>query len=319
MSSYRLPYLPHLRLRATFRAQEQARLPAFKGSMLRGVFGHSLRSVVCAMEARTRCEGCSLRGACVYTKIFETFVEGEPPPFLKGVSTSVRPFVFEPVTEVRDFSPGDVLETGLVLVGRAVELQPFVLLALERMGGRGFGSARARFSLERVDYLGADGRWRSGFRAGAAAWPGGVGPVTVNGEGDECERATVRFLTPTRVQTDGTVRREVRFRRLVFLMLRRVLELAHFHVPGAEVDWEFRPLLEASDRVRVVRSDLRWQGLRRYSNRQRGSVPLDGFVGEMELAGDLGPFMPLLRAAEVVHVGKGAAFGLGQVEVLAGG
>jgi CRISPR-associated endoribonuclease Cas6 len=35
------------------------------------------------------------------------------------------------------------------------------------------------------------------------------------------------------------------------------------------------------------------------------------------LEGDVAPFAPLLRAAEILHAGKGAVFGLGKVEVAA--
>jgi CRISPR/Cas system endoribonuclease Cas6 (RAMP superfamily) len=44
-------------------------------------------------------------------------------------------------------------------------------------------------------------------------------------------------------------------------------------------------------------------------------MKLGGLVGTMTLAGDLSPFTPLLRAAEILHVGKGATFGLGKVAV----
>lgn len=44
-------------------------------------------------------------------------------------------------------------------------------------------------------------------------------------------------------------------------------------------------------------------------------MKLGGLVGDLHLEGDLAPFAPLLRAAEVVHVGKGATFGLGKVEI----
>jgi CRISPR/Cas system endoribonuclease Cas6 (RAMP superfamily) len=36
----------------------------------------------------------------------------------------------------------------------------------------------------------------------------------------------------------------------------------------------------------------------------------------MELEGDVAMFGPLLRTAEVLHVGKGATLGLGRVEVV---
>ncbi|MGD2115100.1 MAG: hypothetical protein PVG07_08605, partial [Acidobacteriota bacterium] len=80
-----LPAIPSLRLRVTLRAEEPARLPGYQGSMLRGAFGHALRTAVCAMGPRQPCATCSLRRECVHPRLFETLVEGEPPPFLKGL------------------------------------------------------------------------------------------------------------------------------------------------------------------------------------------------------------------------------------------
>lgn len=39
--------------------------------------------------------------------------------------------------------------------------------------------------------------------------------------------------------------------------------------------------------------------------------------GPSHAEGDVSPFAPLLRAAEILHAGKGAVFGLGKVEVVA--
>jgi CRISPR-associated endoribonuclease Cas6 len=44
-------------------------------------------------------------------------------------------------------------------------------------------------------------------------------------------------------------------------------------------------------------------------------MTLGGFVGEMEIEGDLEPLAPLLATAEILHVGKGATFGLGRIEI----
>ncbi|HXO20887.1 MAG TPA: hypothetical protein VOA87_13305, partial [Thermoanaerobaculia bacterium] len=75
---YLLPRIPYLRLRFTLRALGRARLPAYHGSLLRGAFGHALRRAVCVMGAEQACLSCRLRRACVHTRLFETFVEGEP-------------------------------------------------------------------------------------------------------------------------------------------------------------------------------------------------------------------------------------------------
>jgi hypothetical protein len=43
-------------------------------------------------------------------------------------------------------------------------------------------------------------------------------------------------------------------------------------------------------------------------------MSVSGFVGEREIGGDLEPFAPLLRTAEVLHVGRGETFGLGRIK-----
>jgi len=55
--------------------------------------------------------------------------------------------------------------------------------------------------------------------------------------------------------------------------------------------------------------------LPRQSYRQGRWMDFDGVVGWLEWEGDVGPLIPWLRAAEVVHVGQKATFGLGRVEL----
>ncbi len=93
-----------------------------------------------------------------------------------------------------------------------------------------------------------------------------------------------------------------------------MLELATFHVPEAAPDWSFRPFLEHAGTVRITASDLHWFDCRRYSNRQEKTIDIGGLLGHVELEGDLAPLAALLRTAELVHVGKGATYGLGKLE-----
>jgi hypothetical protein len=127
---------------------------------------------------------------------------------------------------------------------------------------------------------------------------------------------TLRFVTPLRIKVRHRLTDRPRFRDLAFHMLRRVLEMAHWHVPGAAVDWEFYPLLQRCEEVRVAGADLRWLDWERWSQRQNAAMKLGGVVGTLTLEGNLAPFTSLLRAAEVLHAGKGATFGLGKVEVV---
>ncbi|HSK77808.1 MAG TPA: CRISPR system precrRNA processing endoribonuclease RAMP protein Cas6 [Thermoanaerobaculia bacterium] len=314
-SAYLLPVIPYLRLQLTLEAEEPASLPPFHGSMLRGAFGHALRRTVCVMGPEQPCASCLLRHACVYTRIFEPYVEGEPPPFLRGIDQAVRPYVFEPIDGEGRWEPGSPLRFDLLLFGQAVDLQAYAFLAVERMARSGLGSRRARFRLVRVEALEAGGSTRQLFAAGSppstAPAPPVVPPESALPEGP----VTLHLVTPLRIKLRDHLNDHPRFRDLAFNMLRRVLELAHFHVPGAAIDWSFRTLLDRADGVRVVSADLHWHDWERWSQRQQTSMKLGGLVGRLVLEGDLAPFTALLRAAEIVHVGKGATFGLGKVVV----
>ena len=315
-SAYALPRIPYLRLRFVLRSVERAVLPPFKGSLLRGAFGHALRRATCSMGPGHDCRGCLLRRACLYTRFFETFVEDEPPPFLRGIPTSPRPYVFETVTEETEFEPGDPLCFDLLLFGQATALAAHALLAVERMARGGLGAHRHPFVLDKAGGGLLNGGWQEIYKEGRPSPAlANVAPrlpsETPVGEG----RITLHFLTPTRLQVRGQLQEEPGFRALVFAMLRRTLELAWFHLPGAEIDWRLRPLLDRAAHVKITSSGLRWQEWQRYSNRQQRKISLGGFVGTMDLEGDLSPFGPLLRTAEVLHLGKGATFGLGRVKV----
>ena len=69
------------------RFESQAGLPAYKGSMLRGVFGIALKRVVCALR-RLECADCLLRSGCLYPAVFDPNLtidprkegRGSPPP-----------------------------------------------------------------------------------------------------------------------------------------------------------------------------------------------------------------------------------------------
>ena len=332
-----LPTIPYLRLRVTLRAEEPAELPPYQGSMLRGAFGHALRKLVCAAGPRQPCETCRLRRGCHYTRLFETFVDGEPPPFLRGLDTAPRPYVFEPdvahlqgppLPWERDqgrglgiksgpprYAPGDPLGFDLLLFGQAVDLAGWALLAVEKMAEAGLGARRARFSLDRVLARNPEGGWA--VLRDAGRWTGRDVPPPSEPprNGLPGDRLLLRIQTPLRLPVRGNLATSFRVRDLAFPMVRRVLELATFHVPGSAPDWTFRPLLEHAGTVRIATSDLRWLDWQRYSNRQERKVDMGGLLGSLELEGDLAPLAALLRIAEIVHVGKGATFGLGKVEV----
>ncbi|MEG3070433.1 MAG: CRISPR system precrRNA processing endoribonuclease RAMP protein Cas6 [Candidatus Syntrophopropionicum ammoniitolerans] len=64
-----------------------------------------------------------------------------------------------------------------------------------------------------------------------------------------------------------------------------------------------------------MQSQTRWVDWERYSSRQSSRMNMGGVVGQVEYRGDLGAYMPLLRLGQLVHVGKGAVFGMGKYAI----
>jgi len=328
MTPLPLPPIPHLRLRCHLRSAGRAGLPAFKGSMLRGAFGHALRRQVCAAGPRQSCASCPLLSRCDYPRLFEPRIPQPAPPLLRGLETAPRPYLFTAWSPETELAAGSPLRFELILLGQAVELQARAVLAVAAMAGAGLGS-RGRgqgqaFHLASVEVTEPSGTVRPLYEEGTLsprpaapsfATPS-LGPLPGPGEKVPEDRLTLRFLTPTRLHVRGRPISDPDFRTLAGKLLRRTLELAHCHVPEATPGWELRPLLDAASQVRTVRRDLRWETLARYSSRQGRTHSTSGFVGELELAGPLAPWRPLLRTAELIHLGKGTTWGLGRVEVV---
>jgi hypothetical protein len=291
-------------------------LPEFQGSMLRGAFGHSLRRLVCVLGPDQPCATCPLRRTCAYSRIFEPSREDGAPSFLRGGDEVVRPYVFEPRSAGGPLAPGGSLEFDLLLFGQAVELQASTILAVQRMARAGLGKRRARFRLVQADAVDPALPPRRLFAEGTPFDGAPAPPVSPRWEPLPGPAVALRLATPLRLKVRDHLTDRPRFRDLAFAMLRRSLELAQAHVPDTDLDWGFQPLLDQASEIRIAAADLAWQDQERWSQRQQTAMRLGGVIGTMVLEGDLTPFVPLLRTAEVVHLGKGTTFGLGRVEVL---
>lgn len=311
-----LPELTLAKFRFTLEAVETLYLPEYKGSTLRGGFGHAFRKVVCTMGP-IPCSTCLLFLKCPYPQFFETPIPGDFPPFMRGVKTGPQPFVVEPPLERKKiYQPGELLEFGLVLIGRAIEFLPYFIYTFDQVGDRGIGRGLRKFRLKEV--AGWDnGKWLPVYRGDTKTFKAehrSQSMASFVPPTEAITNVTLRFLTPTRIKIHGHLTAGLTFRELVLWLMRRISTLAYFHMPGATVDWNWRAILDVANSVVVESKRLRWEDWERYSNRQETRMKMGGFVGEMTLTGDLGSWVPLLKTGELAHVGKGTTFGLGKYE-----
>jgi len=293
-------------------------LPPYKGSTLRGVFGHAFKRIVCAQQ-RQDCAECLLRTDCPYASVFES----RPPDDadIKRLQQAIpRPFVIEPpLGGQTHFLPGKEIAFKLVLVGRAIDLLAYFVVAFQEAGRMGIGKGRGQYGLTRVETAPWDERpvetvyvhtLRSSIfkRDCTLRFP------------DLVERAkslasdgtvTLDFLTPTRIKHRGKWTSRAEFGPLVRALLQRVSSFSNFHC-GERWEYDFRGAIDRAAVVKMTESRTHWGDWERYSSRQDQRVKLGGFVGHATYTGDIAEFMPLLVAGSMIHVGKGTVFGNGQ-------
>ena len=293
-------------------------LPSYKGSTLRGGFGHSFKRGVCAIRDK-ECSNCILKEKCVYSYVFET-----PPPsdtkMMRKYKAAPHPFIIEPPPEKRrGYKPGDEINFGLTLIGRAIDYLPYFIYTFDELGKIGIGKGKAKYELSNVSCDGKmlyDSASKTLKSFEAASLDVGVPTLAKGGEGGfSNQQLTLNFLTPTRLLYNGALTLDLEFHIFIRNLLRRLSLLSYFHCGGDPSEWDFKGMIEKSEEVTIKKKNLRWYDWSRYSGRQETRIKMGGFVGEIMFEGNIEPFMSLIKAGQVLHVGKGTGFGLGKYKI----
>lgn len=299
--------------------ESDAVLPPFKGSTFRGVFGHALKHVVCALKYQT-CDTCLLRTQCVYPLIFET-PSVRTPRDQRITHTVPHPFVIEPPESTRtDYPKGAEFRFHLILIGEFNAHLPYFIYAMDRMGvlgvGRKINGERGRFVLEQVLFKGREIYARE---TGTLTMTDPLEEATVSAppeKNGDIRRMTVTLKTPLRFKDDGKLSADLHFPVFARLLLRRAFSLIHcYDSENAELP-DSATLMELAETVKTVSQNTRWRAWERFSQKQQVRMNMDGVTGTVVYEGELGPFLPLARFGEILHVGKQTTFGLGGIGVV---
>jgi len=305
------------RFKLRIRAETNLVLPHYKGSTFRGGFGHALRRVVCITKGED-CSECLLYQKCVYSYIFET----PPPPeskIMRKYPKAPHPFVLIPPLERKnEYLQGEIIDFGLNLIGKAIDYLPYFIFTFEELGKIGIGKHKGKFSLQDVYSLDSEKGERLIYRGDqkklqnlfSVEYPFKDGVAWNNSD-----NLTLTFLTPARIRYNGSIGNRLEFHILIRNLLRRISSLAYFHCDEDPSQIDFNGLINKAKNIELNSNHLRWYDLERYSSKQDTRLRMGGFVGEVTYQGDFSEFISWLKAGELVHVGKGTAFGLGKYEM----
>lgn len=260
------------------------------GSMLRGAFGHALKSLAC------RCGDERHMPGCPYQRIFEPLPPADWPARYRDCPPA---YVLTP--PAADAAGRTQLDFAFTLLGPSLEQRALVWHAWQEAASRGLGNRQIPARLQAVAY------------------------ETSAPKLEATQRVRLRLTSPLllkRKQNGQTTSRPLRPHELgasdLLLALHRRLDLTQrlYGIPA-------RPLpplaqwLALAERLEL-RSDLQETRFARRSNRQQQRMPLYGLTGILDLSGPLSPdLLEALSLGQWLHIGGKVSFGMGGYRLLA--
>jgi hypothetical protein len=281
------------RFRFHFRALDRLHFPLGKSAnIVRGAFGAVLRDTVPAE---------------VYSRLFEPGESLGPAP--SGLSDWPRPFVLRVAH----------LDGLTILAGEMLYLDAHVFdlhapalahfeATLARAAEKGLGPGRGRASLERTEELGLDDSPRE---------PGTTNVVSLDPDPVRVATVSVQFRTPTELKAGGELADKPEFAVLFRRLRDRISTLRALYGKGP-LEIDFRAMGERAALVKMHRCELNWEQVSRRSGRTGQVHSIGGFTGEAVYEGELAEFLPWLRSARWVGVGRQTVWGKGDVRVAEG-
>lgn len=220
---------------------------------------------------------------------FQTTIE-------KGASFP-KPFALVPPLDTQQtYQAGEKFCCELTLFGEAVQHYAIVQAAIEYLGNEmGLGYHRGKFKISDInqsDFSYAD-----------------IAPETL----------TIELNTRLRLKTHNhLLKHSPEFSVLIKSLLTRLKTLQHYHGDTSIDSSLYQHLLQQSQEIKIVQSNIYWDEWDRYSGSQKEWMKFGGLLGEISYQGKLQPFMPYLQMGEWTHVGGKSSFGLGKYSIVYG-
>lgn len=287
-SPFSLTYLPLL---IRLQCQQTTRLPLFLGSTMHGIMGWTLKKY--SPEA--------------YSYLFENKrVSG-------GKQDIVNPYFIEPPRSKSHFEKGELLSFTFVLVGNAIQYAEVVIKALHQCKTFGLGAQRAPFILKDILHGTQFGDVYSeeGFN-NMALMPENIDSLSRNEHATWC---SLHLLTPLRIRRNGKLVEDITFPTIIRNITKRIGMLTERY--GGHINNELATTsCELAQSINGTVSALHLSQMHRFSNRKNESMDWSGMLGALQFEGELSSFIPWLKAAQVLHIGRNSTFGCGKIDLI---
>lgn len=306
---------PLLKIELTVCTSKPIDSQQLSGKRLRGAFGKQLLHLSCVTHRNGNCH-CPASINCAYSSVFAPQPPGKPlhPSFQNGIPAYI---IHAPIGLAHTIVAGTQTTLSITLLPPA---QPH-----RQMVEKALGSA--------LEHIGNESRHesRNGNCPVISVLDSSTHQLIVpelhQSHSQEATSSTaetgdtiaLHCITPLRLQSRGKPvfnPAHITPQLLTQALIRRHMQwcqLTHQPLP------DYSPYTQAAQHTRISQNALQWQDDRRYSHRQRKSIPLGGLVGSFNLQNTsqaLQTLLPLMQIGSLLSIGKETVFGMGRYQLL---
>ena len=215
----------------------------------------------------------------------------------------------------KQLEAGDTLVVPVIFLGNTGDNAARFARLLQVVGQRGLFKGEGRFELDLIIARDQSGNqqllWRGGSLPDSFASPLVNLLWAIEERGPDPAGTVMIFETPARLLSEGKPLFNPDFSRIFPFVLRRVSS-ALYAWGGVELIRDPAGILNSVQELSNERSHLRWYDWRQLQG-ESGEQDLGGLLGELEIIGMLPDTVwNILRIGELLHIGRGAAYGAGQ-------
>lgn len=282
--------------------------------MFRGGLAWGVKKASCT-ENKKSCPGCREFDACAYSYLFESsLAEGIQ------IKEIPRPYLIHLTDEGKQiYSAGETLSFRIVLFGMATYLLPIVILGLQQFAELGLGAAKKPFAVKRIFgvnpltsgkkplYIHPDSYFDNDMVFKGADL---LKEIPFDMSSFALKKIELEFLTPTRIMEKGKLITRPSMDSIARAAMRRLSSLMRLYC-DIELVADFKDLVASAKETELIKDELKWVELKRYSNRRKKHLFISGFTGWAKYSGKLNELFPYLYLAQFSHLGKGTVYGLG--------
>ncbi len=232
---------------------QSAKLPKWKGAMLRGSIGYWLKRLFCITSGT--CENCSIVFKCPFGYLFRARSKGIVLSKLKGYA---KPYVLKPpLSEKQKYAAGDELVFSFILFGDAVQFESELIKAVLTLCDAGIGErdARGRAELESVCVENPMRGKKDVLFENGAFYDSSLWIRNSHLDVSVAKIFELRFLTPFRLIKDGALLVEPTFVDLAKFMLRKYSAIRYQYIKD-ELDFDHEKFLKAAEKIKLRDSAL---------------------------------------------------------------